>query len=108
MGPIVRYTFLGFQLLGRIDEGESIPIDAVWEVEHDEGSYFTLLEESFGSRIDLSLYDDPLVREEIDDKFRRCANAISPNKFTLPGNNGLVYLAALCFEALQNPEPEAE
>ena len=106
MGPVVRYTFLGFQLLGRLDDGELLSMDAVWAATQEGGDVFALLENSFGSRIDLSLYDDPTTRLEMQDVFEGISNAVLPGSFALAGNNGLVFLVAFCFQALQQDSPE--
>jgi hypothetical protein len=99
MNPTLRYTQLGFTVASLIDGEE--PLDPGQAREYiEDGSLFTWLGRRYDGAIDLSLYEDA-DQADVLDRFQRILDTTDTRRAFGVENNGLVLLAALCFEVLQ-------
>lgn len=100
-----RYTYLALQLNGLLDQGESLDIGVTTD-RVDHGMVFTLLEETYGDRIDLSTLsgDD---RGEIAARFADYSAVGGIRKHYLVERNGLAMLVAFCIEGAHQVSEEA-
>ncbi len=98
--PSPRYTFLGFQVLALMDQGEQWSYDEAMDALEDGGNVLGALDERFGSAIDLSLYGQE-ERIEIHEHFAGLANAVDSRRKFGVENSGLALIVAYCFELIQ-------
>jgi len=98
MGPITKFTILGFELNHLLDEGQTVSLEEV-EKKIKAGVIFDWLSEKY-SDIDLSLYA-PKDREELNSFFDNLLNAVDAQRKMGVKNNGLSLLLAYCIEGIQ-------
>lgn len=94
-----RYTFLGFQLNGLLDDGKTLDFDQTRK-HVDDGSLFPWLKDEFGHNIDLSVYT-PEELAAILELFQDLSDAVNSRRKFGVEHNGLALLVAYCFEGIQ-------
>jgi hypothetical protein len=104
LGPIVRFTYLAFELNAMLDRGCLLSIESTRR-HVDDGTVFDWLDSQLESQPDLDGTPlDPQVRADILEVFRPLNDLDSLRHFGVE-HNGVALLLAYCVEGIQQQEP---
>ncbi len=99
MRPIIRFTYLSFQLNSLLDKKKFL--DYQETINHIEsGNILEWLKEKFSEEIDLSLYDNK-DKKEVVGLFQDLTSAVDAKKQFGVNENGISLLLAYCLEGIQ-------
>lgn len=99
MNPVIRYTFLAFELNHQIDEGKKLDLEET-KAHIADGTLFEWLKAQFDGDIDLSIYKDEDKEKVLELFVALKENVDSRRKFGVE-KDGLSLLLAYCIEGLQ-------
>jgi len=99
MRPLIRFTYLSFELNALLDEGKFLEITEVQDSIENE-SIFDFLKEKFVGKIDLSLYREE-DKKELMDFFKGLSNVVDARRKFGVEKNGISLLLAYCIEGIQ-------
>jgi hypothetical protein len=104
IGPIGRFTYLGFELNALLDDGDLLSIDET-KRHVDDGTVFDWLDAELERYRELDGTPvDPELRDAILKIFRPLNRVDARRRFGVE-HNGLALLLAYCLEGIQQQEP---